>query len=101
MRVLLALMMVIVGFNSMPARAEEPGLTLSLGSEPQHLTAAELLARPDAATLEVPADVAYGRPMTYRAVPLLGLLGDLRSTPRIRSRPPPPTASSRRSRSRW
>ena len=29
----------------------------------------------DAATLPIPADVAYGRPMTFRAVPLLALMG--------------------------
>lgn len=58
------------------ARAETPALSLSLGGDPRTFTAAELLARPDARTLEVAADVAYGRPMKYRAVPLLALLGD-------------------------
>ena len=58
------------------ARAEAPILTLSLGGNPRTFTAVELLARPDARTLEVAADVAYGRPMTYRAVPLLALLGN-------------------------
>jgi mono/diheme cytochrome c family protein len=58
-------------------RAESPALTLSFGPETQTFSAAELLARPDAATLMVPADVAYHRSMTYRAVPLLALLGDL------------------------
>ena len=56
------------------ARAEAPTLTLSFGGEPRSFTAAELLARPDAATVVVPADVAYGRPMTFRAVPLLALI---------------------------
>lgn len=37
-------------------------------------TTQALLARPDAATIEVPADAAYGRRMTYRAVPLRALL---------------------------
>jgi len=60
-----------------PAQAEEPVLTLSLGSQPQRLTASRLLARPDAVTLQVPDDVAYGRPMTYRAVPLSALLESL------------------------
>ncbi len=63
----------LAGANSV--RAQEPALTLSFGSEPQRFTATELLARPDAASLEVPADVAYGGPMRYRAVPLLALLG--------------------------
>ncbi len=58
------------------ARADAPTLTLSFGAKPRVFTAAELLARPDAATLAIPADVAYGRPMTFRAVPLLALIGD-------------------------
>jgi mono/diheme cytochrome c family protein len=58
------------------AHAEAPALTLALGGEPRSFTAAELLARPDAATLEIPDDPAYGGSMTYRAVPLLALLGD-------------------------
>jgi mono/diheme cytochrome c family protein len=35
---------------------------------------AELLARPDVATVQTPHDESYGRGMTYRAVPLLALL---------------------------
>jgi mono/diheme cytochrome c family protein len=58
------------------AHAEAPALTLTLGGTPRSFTAAELLARPDAATLEIPDDPAYGGSMTYRAVPLLALLGD-------------------------
>ena len=56
------------------ARADAPTLTVSLGDKTQVYTAAELLARPDAATIAIPADVAYGRPMTFRAVPLLALV---------------------------
>jgi mono/diheme cytochrome c family protein len=55
--------------------AEAPALTLSFGDRVQSFTAAELLSRPDAATLVVPDDVAYGRQMTFRAVPLLALIG--------------------------
>lgn len=58
------------------ARADAPALTLSFGGEPRSFTAAELLARSDAATIAIPADVAYGRPMTFRAVPLLALIGN-------------------------
>jgi len=58
------------------ARADAPALTLSFGDKPRVYTAAELLARPDAATVAIPADVAYGQPMTFRAVPLLALIGD-------------------------
>ncbi len=77
MRLLLALVVMAGSLaGQIPAYAEAPGLTLSVGRAPRTLTAAELLARPDATTLEVPADVAYGQPMTYRAVPLLALLGE-------------------------
>ncbi|WP_045837361.1 c-type cytochrome [Hyphomicrobium sp. 99] len=55
--------------------AAERVLTLSFGGEPHRMTAAELLARPDVTDLNVPNDVSYNRKMTYRAVPLLGVLG--------------------------
>ena len=56
--------------------AAERVLTLSFGGELKRVTTAGLLARPDAASLTVPDDVSYHRAMTYRAVPLLGLIGD-------------------------
>lgn len=60
---------------SAAARAEPETLTVSFGAREQRFTAAELLARSDAAMIEVPADVSYKRPMTFRAVPLLALIG--------------------------
>jgi mono/diheme cytochrome c family protein len=48
-------------------------LTVNVGSK-KTLTTEELLARPDVATIQVPADVTYQRTMTYRAVPLRALL---------------------------
>ena len=56
------------------AHAEDRVLTLSIGPEARRFTAAQLLARPDATDLTIPADVSYGRPMKYRAVPLLPLV---------------------------
>jgi len=56
------------------APAADPVLTLSIGPETRRFTAAELLARPDARELTIPADVSYGRAMKYRAVPLLRLM---------------------------
>jgi mono/diheme cytochrome c family protein len=50
-------------------------LTISIGQGVQHFTSAELLARSDAVTLTIPHDVAYGRQMSFRAVPLRALLG--------------------------
>lgn len=76
MRTLLSLLVLIAAVSpSAPACANAPALTLSFGGEPRSFTAADLLARADAATLQIPADVAYGRPMTFRAVPLLALMG--------------------------
>ncbi|MNZ64024.1 Cytochrome c [compost metagenome] len=40
----------------------------------QRYSSAELLAHPASRTLEIPADVAYKRPMRYRALPLAELL---------------------------
>lgn len=57
------------------ARSDDPALTVSFRDRVQSFTAAELLSRPDAATLVVPDDIAYGRQMTFRAVPLLALIG--------------------------
>lgn len=58
------------------ARAEPPSLTLEFGGKERHFTAAELLARPDVATITIPDDISYKRTMSYRAVPLLALVGD-------------------------
>ena len=57
-----------------PLSATERVLTVTLGGETRRFTAAELLARPDAVSITVPEDVSYHRSMTYRAVPLLGLI---------------------------
>lgn len=59
------------------ARADEPALTITVGSDTRSFTRAELLARPDAATIQVARDVAYRGPMTYRAVPVAALLAGL------------------------
>lgn len=56
------------------AHAEDPVLTLSIAPETRRFTPAQLLGRPDAVELTIPTDVSYGRPMKYRAVPLLPLL---------------------------
>lgn len=77
MRALLAVVLVAAVLAWPPAAgAEEPALTLTLGSSTRSFTAEDLIRRPDAGDITIPADVAYDRPMTYRAVPLLALLGD-------------------------
>lgn len=57
-----------------PARAAD-SLAVSFGGNEKTFTAAELLSRTDAATIVIPDDVSYKRAMTYRAVPLLSLIG--------------------------
>ncbi|MCA3865555.1 MAG: cytochrome c, partial [Burkholderia sp.] len=51
-------------------------LELETDGTARTLTRQTLLARPDAADIHVPRDIAYGRPMTFRAVPFAALLGD-------------------------
>jgi mono/diheme cytochrome c family protein len=57
------------------ARAVTDPLAVSFGDKQRTYTAGDLLGHPQAATITIPEDVSYKRPMTYRAVPLLGLLG--------------------------
>ncbi len=73
-KALMTLAMTLLAFGA--ARADPTRLTLSFGDRQQSFTAAELLARADAATITIADDVSYKRAMTYRAVPLLALLGD-------------------------
>jgi len=72
----LIVVLFLAGFaqHSGAAHADESVLTLSIGPESRRFTAAQLLARPDATELTIPADASYGRPMRYRVVPLLALV---------------------------
>lgn len=63
------------------ASAAEPALDLTIGGETRHFTRDQLLARPDAATIEVAKDAIYGRAMTYRAVPVAALIAGLTPPP--------------------
>ncbi len=79
---MLSLARVLVGLalimcSGRRAGAEEPSLALSRAGMTRGFTASELLARPDAADVVVANDVSYGRPASYRAVPLLALLSEL------------------------
>jgi mono/diheme cytochrome c family protein len=67
-----ALMLAVLGTTE--ARAGDPSLTVTLGDVTHRYTASELLARPDATDVTIPADVSYGQAAAYRAVPLLPLL---------------------------
>ncbi len=70
---LLSIMIALLACGTAHAGADT--LTVSFGGAEKSYAAAELLARADAATIEIPADISYKKPMTYRAVPLLALLG--------------------------
>jgi mono/diheme cytochrome c family protein len=63
------------------ARAAEPAVEVEVGTEKRSFTRGELLARPDAATIEVAKEVTSGAPMTYRAVPVAALLAGLTFPP--------------------
>jgi mono/diheme cytochrome c family protein len=64
-----------------PAQADEPTITVSVGDDTRSFTQGELLARPDATTIEVAHDVTYGVPMTYRAVPVASVLAGMTLPP--------------------
>lgn len=59
------------------ARADELTITVTVGKDTRSFTRSELLARADAATIQVARDVAYRAPMTYRAVPAASLLAGM------------------------
>ena len=59
------------------AGADEPTVTVRVGQERRSFTRGELLARPDATTIQVARDVSYRVPMTYRAVPVAALLAGI------------------------
>jgi len=77
MRLLMTLLTAVALTAGAPcaSRAAEPSLVITKGGESQHYTAASLLARADVVSISVPNDVSYRRSTTYRAVPLLALLG--------------------------
>ena len=75
--------MILGFFLILPAvtHAAEPAVEVEVGAEKRSFTREELLARPDAATIEVPKEVTSGAPMTYRAVPAAALLSGLTFPP--------------------
>ena len=62
-------------FNVVAATAgADPALTVATGGRTAIYTGAGLLALPSATTVNIPADVAYKRSMSFRAVPIAALL---------------------------
>jgi mono/diheme cytochrome c family protein len=60
-----------------PVAAAEAVLEIAIGGATRQFARDALLARPDAAGIEIAADVSYGRAMHYRAVPLAALMAGL------------------------
>ena len=77
MRMLRLLLVLLAGLGGLPAVAASPVLVVTGGGATRQFTADDLLGLHDAATLAVPRDPAYGRAMSYRAVPLSALLSAL------------------------
>ncbi|MBD8873054.1 cytochrome c [Rhodanobacter sp. DHB23] len=61
----------------LPLAVHAAELRIDLGHGAKTWSTAELLDRADATTVAIPDDVAFQRPMRYRAVPLLALLPGL------------------------
>ncbi|CAO3399297.1 cytochrome c [Azospirillum sp. 11R-A] len=74
-RLLAALSLLLAALPLHPALAGGPALTIAVAGTERVFDRDALLARPDAVTVDIPADISYGRPMSYRAVPLASLLG--------------------------
>ena len=64
--------------------AADPSLTVAVGGRTAIYTAAGLLVLPKATTVTIPADVAYKRSMSFRAVPIAALLDGVASDESIR-----------------
>jgi len=63
------------------ARADEPTITVAVGNIERSFTRGELLARPDATTIEVPRDITYRTQVSYRAVRVASLFAGMTLPP--------------------
>jgi len=61
--------------------AADPVLDIVIGGQTRHFGRDELLNRPDVVDVAVANDVAYGKAMNYRALPLAALLSGLNPPP--------------------
>jgi mono/diheme cytochrome c family protein len=61
-----------------PHAAADPVLDITIGGETRTFSRDTLLARPDVTDIDIPADIAYGKPMQFRAIPLAALLAPFR-----------------------
>lgn len=63
---------------ALAAPAAAADLDVTIGGETRRFSSDALLKRPDATTIDIPADVAYGKPMRFRAIPLAALIAAFR-----------------------
>ncbi|HEX6015811.1 MAG TPA: c-type cytochrome [Geminicoccaceae bacterium] len=80
-RLAAAVALALTMFAAPGASAGAGELAVDLGGRTKTFTTEQLLARPDAATIEVPLDATYRRPMNYRAVPFRALLQGMALAP--------------------
>ncbi|HEY8682232.1 MAG TPA: cytochrome c [Rhodanobacter sp.] len=76
MKRLRCLCLLLVFCMALPATAAQ--LIIDLGHGRQTFSTAQLLARSDIRSITIPADVAFKRHMSYRAVPLRALLSGIK-----------------------
>ena len=75
--------LLLAGVAARHAHAVEPALELHFGDQNQVLPRSELLKHPALRTIVIPADVAYKRTMTYRALPLKAIVHHLDQGPAV------------------
>lgn len=74
MRRAIAFALLALSTAGSPAAAADDLLTIEVGDTTRSFAAAELLARRDAAEIQIARDASYGQPMTFTGVPLAALI---------------------------
>jgi len=73
----LSVMTLSLAFLGLPSASADPMLDVSINGNTHHFGRDALLARPEVSSIEIAHDVAYGKPMRFRAIPLAVLLPGL------------------------
>ena len=71
---LLSIIILSVVFLGSPGASAEPVLEVAINGETRHFARDALLARPEVTSVEIAHDIAYGKAMRFRAIPLAVLL---------------------------
>lgn len=72
------LTVILLAWLGVRGASADPVLDVAIGGQTRHFGRDELLRRPDVSQVTVASDVAYGKAMNYRAVPLPALLAGLK-----------------------